>query len=577
MKKKHKNLRKRTTFWKLFAKSGAVALVAAGLFAFYFHNYELERLETAMPEYFNWHYESLMEIANDKILTPEKKLNRAESRVSLSYIFPGMEVGPVFNECFRDAFWCDEYEDTYSYVALLDEHGNLVASNQENFFTDLIWGHNDSASYFGDAEKLAAYPELKALWMECEDLRNGADDDANYYHVIMESVYVNKEAHTFVPQKLALTKQNGPFTSNTEIIKEVSIEMNDSVFESYPIYQKNSADEQYPQTMMFGYYGTEKSIYEVMPYEMQFETSLMFPQAMNEAGFSRISWNYEKGREQCGMSKKITINDKDYAVFYFSDVNFHSPSFRKVYLTYTLIVLGIFLLIALLWSWQKNVRNQANYAFEDYQKALTNNLAHDIKTPLTAIGGYTENVKKMLEKGETREAGAYLDSILENVAYTDSIVNETLELSQINEMKNLKKENVNVRNLADSAAGKYGLMLAEKSVTIQIKGESEWLADAKTLTSAVENLISNAVKYTPNGGTIAVSVEKDAFTVTNDVAENVDTTDLNKPFVKGDAARSGKLGCGLGLAIVQSAADINGLQLELSCKDKKFTALLKNK
>ena len=183
----------------------------------------------------------------------------------------------------------------------------------------------------------------------------------------------------------------------------------------------------------------------------------------------------------------------------------------------------------------------------------------------------------MLEKGETREAGAYLDSILENVAYTDSIVNETLELSQINEMKILKKENVNVRNLADSAAGKYGLMLAEKSVTIQIKGESEWLADAKTLTSAVENLISNAVKYTPNGGTIAVSVEKDAFTVTNDVAENLDTTDLNKPFVKGDAARSGKLGCGLGLAIVQSAADINGLQLELSCKEKKFTALLKNK
>lgn len=571
MKKKHKNLRKRTTFWKLFAKSGAVALVAAGLFAFFYHDIILARVENNVIQSIDEYFDYLMKTANTKDNTPEEKFNQTKTRVVLNHFGAHCEISSFGHF----VGWGDGYEDTHSYVIMFDENGHLVASNQENFFTELIWGHNDSASYFGDAEKLAAYPELKALWMECEDLRNGADDDANYYHVIMERVYVNKEAHTFVPQKLALTKQNGPFTSNTEIIKEVSIEMNDSVFESYPIYQKNSADEQYPQTMMFKYYGTEKSIYEAMPNDMQLNTDLASPIMLLE--HHMLTNGYENGRFQCAMTDVISMNDQDYALIYFTDVNFHSPSFWKVYLPYTLIVLGIFLLIALLWSWQKNVRNQANYAFEDYQKALTNNLAHDIKTPLTAIGGYTENVKKMLEKGETREAGAYLDSILENVAYTDSIVNETLELSQINEMKNLKKENVNVRNLADSAAGKYGLMLAEKSVTIQIKGESEWLADAKTLTSAVENLISNAVKYTPNGGTIAVSVEKDAFTVTNDVAENVDTTDLNKPFVKGDAARSGKLGCGLGLAIVQSAADINGLQLELSCKDKKFTALLKNK
>ena len=253
-------------------------------------------------------------------------------------------------------------------------------------------------------------------------------------------------------------------------------------------------------------------------------------------------------------------------------VNTKEPQIVKLFWKWVLCFAALATLIALLYAWRKNVKNKAQYAFEDYQRALTNNLAHDLKTPLAVIGGYAENLIEMRKEGGGEKELRYLASIMDNVAYTDSIIAKTLRLSETEQTKELNKVKVDIKALAEKLAEKYKAALEERGIELTVTGGGEITADEDTLTSAAENLISNAVKYTRDDGTIKIIADKKRLAVVNDVAEDVDTKDLTMPFVKGDKARSDKSSSGLGLAIASAAAERNGFGLKVSCKDKRFTA-----
>lgn len=168
----------------------------------------------------------------------------------------------------------------------------------------------------------------------------------------------------------------------------------------------------------------------------------------------------------------------------------------------------------------------------------------------------------------------YLDSIMQNVSYTDDIIAKTLKLSETEQIKKLNKTKVDIKALAEKSAEKYRTALEERNIDLKIEGKCEVNANEDTLMTAVENLISNAVKYTRDGGSIKITADKKRLAVVNDVSENISTKDLLMPFVKGDKARSDKTSSGLGLAIASAAAAQNGFTLKIDCKDKKFTATI---
>ena len=101
-----------------------------------------------------------------------------------------------------------------------------------------------------------------------------------------------------------------------------------------------------------------------------------------------------------------------------------------------------------------------------------------------------------------------------------------------------------------------------------------WLSVVK-METLLENLITNAVKYTPNEGTLRVAIDKKHMTVTNSVSEKIDTSDLMRPFIRGDQARSNADGNVLGLAIAERSANANGFYLVISCTDSEFCAELR--
>ena len=154
------------------------------------------------------------------------------------------------------------------------------------------------------------------------------------------------------------------------------------------------------------------------------------------------------------------------------------------------------------------------------------------------------------------------------------MISKTLELNSGN-VKKPEKTKFNMRQLAESALEKYRVQLDERGIETSVDGDMDVDTDKDLMTSAVENLVSNAVKYTRNDGEIKIKMNKGEFKITNDVSEKIATHDLTKPFVRGDTNRSGRSGSGLGLSIADRSLTACGYILELDCTDTVFTAIIR--
>ena len=210
------------------------------------------------------------------------------------------------------------------------------------------------------------------------------------------------------------------------------------------------------------------------------------------------------------------------------------------------------------------------YEIDEYRRNMTNALAHDLKSPLTAIYGYTENLKNNVH---TEKREYYADAVLENVQYMNEIITSTLELNKLElNGKKLSNEKIDITVLAEELYGKYRPQAESRGITFRISGKAVVQADRKLISQAVENLISNAVKYTADSGEISISASEKEFAVSNTCDSSITAENLEKPFEKADSSRSNRRGSGLGLAIVKNIAALHKFGFEAIVENEIFTA-----
>ena len=201
---------------------------------------------------------------------------------------------------------------------------------------------------------------------------------------------------------------------------------------------------------------------------------------------------------------------------------------------------------------------------------MTNALAHDLKSPLTAIYGYAENLKNNVHS-EKKEY--YADAVLENVQYMNEIITNTLDLAklEISDM-GLKKEKVNITALAEELYAKYRPQAESRDISFKISGSAVINADRKMMVQAMENLISNAVKYTEDGGEINITADAKSFVISNSCGDVKNTESLVRPFEKADQSRSNRSGSGLGLSIVKNIVMLHKFGFETKAENNIFIA-----
>lgn len=243
-----------------------------------------------------------------------------------------------------------------------------------------------------------------------------------------------------------------------------------------------------------------------------------------------------------------------------------------VFMNMQMLILAV--LASLLWGWISYLRKSRKYEMEEYRRSLTATLAHDLKSPLTAISGYAENLNSDVHPEKQEH---YSGAILENTQYMDSIIANVLELSKLEQQKTVKRRKTDVMELIRGMQAQRQTELEQRELHVTVSGDCMLKADRGMLTVAVGNLLDNAVKYTPQGGSIRITGEKHALRIENDTETEAiaDPAALCEPFVKGDDARSNRTGTGLGLSTVRRIVQLNRLHLDLACSGHRFTAVIR--
>ena len=252
----------------------------------------------------------------------------------------------------------------------------------------------------------------------------------------------------------------------------------------------------------------------------------------------------------------------------------------------TAICLMIALLVALLYRqncrrrlqeqrYAQEIRQAARQAQEANQ-AKTRflfNMSHDIRTPMNAIIGFSNLLERHLEEPEL--ARDYLEKIRTSSDFLLSILNHVLEMARIESGKvTLSQETVHIDALAASLEAVFEPEVRRKQQTCQVEirvEHHEILCDETKVREIFLNVVSNSVKYTPEGGVVRVEIteepqQQEGYAgyriVVSDTGVGISPEFL--PHIFEEFARertttqSRQSGTGLGLPIVKSLVELMG-------------------
>jgi len=214
---------------------------------------------------------------------------------------------------------------------------------------------------------------------------------------------------------------------------------------------------------------------------------------------------------------------------------------------------------------------------ESMRRDFVANVSHELRTPLTVVNGYVENLQDMpdLSQDSARRA---LQLMAEQTRRMENLVADLLTLSHLeNDLSPLLEETVDMDVLLNEIL-KDGLLLSGgvHSLRLESPGNAKLLGNREELRSAFGNLLSNAIRYTPKGGTIilrwAERAGQPVFAV-QDSGIGISPQHiprLTERFYRVDRSRSRETGgTGLGLAIVKYIAIRHHAKLEVLSEEGK--------
>lgn len=189
-------------------------------------------------------------------------------------------------------------------------------------------------------------------------------------------------------------------------------------------------------------------------------------------------------------------------------------------------------------------------------------VAHDLRSPLTAILGYSE---LLVRAGPLNEQQMhFVDQIMSSVHSITALITELLELSRIEAGFNVDLEPVAMEQVVRKAIDSlhHQRMQREHTLTLEVAEDlPPLLGNPLRLQQMVANLVGNAIKYTPNRGKIRVSLWRDGDNIVLQVADNgigipvEDQPYVFDKFFRSERAASEYDGTGLGLSIVKGVVE----------------------
>lgn len=211
--------------------------------------------------------------------------------------------------------------------------------------------------------------------------------------------------------------------------------------------------------------------------------------------------------------------------------------------------------------------------YQELRKEFVANVSHELRTPLTVIKGYVETLLDGA-LADPQKSQQYLRTIERHTFHLTNLVNDLLELSRLESQPDLQRGTPVDVGAAVRRTVDLLLPAAQKknhSLEVQIERSPIILGNPDYLERAIANLVDNAIKYTPDGGRIGVTVSTEGQWLVLQVADNgigvpaEDIPRIFERFYRVDRSRSREMGgTGLGLSIVKHVAQAHGGSVEVS-------------
>jgi PAS domain S-box-containing protein len=211
-------------------------------------------------------------------------------------------------------------------------------------------------------------------------------------------------------------------------------------------------------------------------------------------------------------------------------------------------------------------QNEQLRAFDRLKDEFVASVSHELRTPLTSIRGYLELMRDDQVLDEEHEG--MLGIVDRNAARLLGLVNDLLFAAQVSDGGHVKLalEQLDLAVIVGEAAAAAAPRAESGGVTLEVDAQTASLqGDPMRIAQVADNLISNAIKFTPPGGTVRVRLSSEADDVLLTVSDSGmgiaddEQADLFSRFYRTKAARTGAVpGTGLGLSIVKSIVVAHG-------------------
>ena len=215
-------------------------------------------------------------------------------------------------------------------------------------------------------------------------------------------------------------------------------------------------------------------------------------------------------------------------------------------------------------------------AMEQSRLELIANVSHDLRTPLAVIQGYAETLLLKKEILTESEKEHYTQIVVKNSGKLKKLVDELFELSKLEAKAIVPRfEQFSIAELLLDNVLKYRILAEEKGITIHTnipKDTRLVYADVGLIDRVLQNLIDNALKFTPVNGTVIAGLKPTDGHIEVSIADSgigIPSEKIHQIFERythADYKESGKSGLGLGLAIIKKILELHNTIMYVKSK-----------
>jgi two-component system sensor histidine kinase GlrK len=211
---------------------------------------------------------------------------------------------------------------------------------------------------------------------------------------------------------------------------------------------------------------------------------------------------------------------------------------------------------------------------EQQKQQFLRHISHELKTPLSSLREGADLLAERVTGHLSQQQYQIVEIVRQNGIDLQRLIENLLDYNQLPH-QDLTFEDVHLQHLWQELLGNYRLSIDKKALQMELHGTVDrWVADRYKLKTTLDNLLSNAINYTPEGGRIDIVWRLEGDTLVIDVANSgeaipvEDTERVFEPFFQSASKRNGPIkGSGIGLSVARECIEAQGGTLSMATHD----------